>query len=323
MSDPLSQFNWDDLKFFIELVRSGSPSAAGRKLRADHTTVRRRVLALEDALQARLFSTRGQNYGLTVEGDRLLHYAEAIEGLATRAREDVSKSDTAVAGTVRVGAPDGFGSHFLSSRMPALAALHPQLKIQLIMLPRHMNLTNREADMAIALETPNQHRQIIRKLTDYKLYIYGSESYLEGHAPIVGRDDLKNHPFVGYVPDLIYSPKLDYLAELDPAFVAAFESTNVISQMQAIKSGAGLGILPSFLAATEPSLRPVLADDFSIDRQFWLVIHPEAINLTRVRTVIDFVAESVRRERRLFRQPYWDQATASDEEREPAVTADL
>ncbi len=300
---PMNLFNLEDLKFFLELVRSGSPSAASKKIKADHTTVRRRIQALESALQARLFASRGQNYELTPEGDRLLKYAEEIEKLALRAQDDVANSGLSVAGTVRIGAPDGFGAFFLAPRMATFSAAYPDLKIQLIVLPRIMTLSNREAELAIALSPPSQLRQVVRKLTDYKLYVYASESYLETHPPICAVSDLKAHPFVGYIPDLIYAPELDYLAELDPELSTPFESTNIIAQLRSVVAGAGLAILPSFMAKSEPTLRPVLPKEFSIDRQFWLVIHPEAINLARVRTMIELITDSVRRDRSLFLSP--------------------
>jgi DNA-binding transcriptional LysR family regulator len=299
----VKEFNWDDLRYFVELVRTRSPSEAARRLKADHTTVRRRVSALEDALRTRLFASRGQEYELTPEGEQLLSYAVAMEAMALRARDEIANSDLQVAGSVRIGVPEGFGSYFLGPRMAVFGASHPNLKIHLAVLPRIMNLSNREADVAIAYSPPEQLRQIVRRLTDYKLYIYASRSYLERHAPIEKVEDLREHAFIGYIPDLIYAPQLDYLTELPVQVASRFEATSVVTQARAVIAGAGLCILPGFIAAVETDLVPVLPEEFNITRQFWLVIHPDSINLTRVRTVINQMAEIIRLEQDLFRSP--------------------
>jgi DNA-binding transcriptional LysR family regulator len=293
-------FDWNDLRFFLELVRTGSPSSAGRRLKADHTTVRRRVDSLEDALCARLFAVRGPTYQLTAEGDRLLKYAEEIETLANRLQSEIANSDLAVSGTVRVGAPDGFGAFYLAPRMAKLSLEHPELQMQLIVLPRVINLSNREADIAIALSPPSQQRQIVRKLTKYRLGIYASAIYLRGRPPIVSAADLATHTFIGYVPELLHTPELDLLPQLGATQGATFELTSIVAQVQAAIAGAGLCVLPSFIASAEPRLQAVLPHVLNLEREFWLVIHPEVVNLARVRAVIDFIAEQVRRDRDLM-----------------------
>ena len=293
-------FSWDDLKYFLALVRTGNPTSAARGVKADHTTVRRRISALEAALRTHLFSSRGGDYELTAEGDRLLKYAEEMESLAGRIEEDIANSDRAISGTVRIGAPDGFGSYFLAPRLPLLSSTFPGLAIQLVILPRVINLSNREADVAIALSVPNQNRQIVRKLIKYKLHVYGSKTYLDTHPPITTLTDLSSHRFIGYIPDLIYTPELDYLPEASLELQSSFESTSVIAQVQAASAGYGLMILPTFIAASDKTLQPVLPNLFCLEREFWLVIHPESVNLTRVRAVIDFITEQTRREKALF-----------------------
>lgn len=296
----MRDFEWSDLKFFLELVRAGNPSSAGRRLHADHSTVRRRVAALEDALHARLFANRGPVYDLTPEGEQMLRYAEAIESLAIRAEEEVSQRDLAVSGTVRIGAPDGFGALFLAPRLAALGKTYPDLRFHVVILPRVVNLSNREADIAVSHSQPNQQRQVVRRLTNYRLRLYAAPEYLAAHPPIEKLDDLSQHRFIGYVRDLIADADLDLVPSPESAAPSVFESTNILAQRESAAAGLGLCVLPDFVASRDSRLVPVLPDAFSVTRQFWLVIHPEMINLARVRTVIDFVVESVRSERALF-----------------------
>jgi DNA-binding transcriptional LysR family regulator len=293
-------FEWSDLKFFLVLVRSGNPASAGRSLKADHTTVRRRVAALEDALQARLFSSRGPTYELTPEGEQLLGYAEAIETLTIRAEDEISRRDLQLSGVVRVGAPDGFGAMFLAPRLVELAALHPHLQLQLAILPRVVNLSNREADIAIGYSPPNQQRQIVRRLTNYRLQLYASPGYIASHPPIKTVDDLAQHQVIGYMRDMLTDMDLDAVPTLGDDVPTVFESTSVLAQIEATAAGLGVAVLPDFMARPDARLVPILEGEFKLIRQFWLIIHPETINLARVRAVIDFVTECVRRDQNLF-----------------------
>lgn len=293
-------FDWNDLRYFLELARSGSAKAAGRRLRADHTTVRRRLQLLETALGARLLDSQSGIYQLTEAGTHLLQLAERVESLALEAQNHVADAAHGVSGHVGIGAPEGFGTEYLAPRIPALLGRHPELRLGLVALPRVFNLSKREADIAVALTPPNQQKQIVRKLTGYRLGLYASKRYLADAAPIRRLSDLKTHVFVGYIGELLYSAELDYLPELGFPVRPAFESSSIMAQKRAIECGFGVGILPHFLAAATPDLLPVLPDQLSLDRNFWLVVHPEVVNLIRVRTVIDHIVDMVQRDRALF-----------------------
>lgn len=296
----MRQFEWTDLRYFLELVRSGNPTAAGRRLQVDHNTVRRRVSALEDALKAKLFNSRGPSYSLTVEGDRLYKYAEAIEALTIRAEEAVATSDLAVSGTVRVGAPNCFGGYFLARRLAQWSTTQPDLRLKVLVQPPNVNLSSRDTEVSVLLTRPNQLRQIVRKLTDYSVHLYASPTYLASAPPLNGLDDLPHHRFVGYIPDLLDAPQLDVLPQLGDGTEAVFESSSISAQLEATAAGAGLCVLPDFVASTYPGLEPVLQNAFGMTREYWLSIHPEMINLARVRAVIDIIVESVRQEPQLF-----------------------
>lgn len=295
----MDSFDWNDLRYFIELVRTNSHSAAGKRLKADHTTVRRRVAALEDALQARLFTTREQPLELTSAGEEMLRYAEQIESLTLQASEKVMRTDVQVSGVVRIGAPDGFGSSFLAPRLRPLLDEHPELDIELVAIPRVFNLSKREADIAIALSPPVQNRQIVRKLTSTRLSLYATTSYLESH-PIRSLSDLVDHRLVTYIPDLLYAPELDYPTFLGVPIGSTFETTSLIAQLNAALAGLGIAILPHYLTAGEERLHRVLADEFSLEREFWLSVHPDLSQLARVRTVINFIVNQVQHNRALF-----------------------
>ncbi|KQX23385.1 MULTISPECIES: LysR family transcriptional regulator [unclassified Sphingomonas] len=292
-------FDWNDLRFFLNLVRTNSYQGAARRLRVDHTTVRRRITSLEDALQARLFSTREQPLELTAAGEQMLRYAESIEALTQQATESLNGANNELIGTVRIGVLDGFGTCFLTPRLKPLLDKHPQLKIELVVLSRLFNLSNREADIAIAPAPAEQRRLIVRKLTDSRLFLSASDDYLAEH-PIEKLEDISSHRIVTYLPELVFSPEMDYLNFIDPPVSRTFEATNVIAQLEAVAGGIGIGLLPYFMTARYPNVRRVLPDRFSLDREYWLVAHPDTINIARIRTVIDYLVAIVKADHKLF-----------------------
>lgn len=292
--------DWNHLQDFLAVARSGRLTAGARALGADHTTVARRLAALETALRARLFDRSPQGYVLTAHGERLMVRAEAVESLMLAAQAEVGEADLSVSGVVRIGAPEGFGSYFLAPRLPELAERHPDLEIQLVAIPGTLSLSKREADVAITLSAPREGRLISRKLTDYRLGLYGAPAYLEARAPITRRADLKDQRFIGYIEELLYAPELDYMQAPDVDIHVAFKSSNLIAQLQACVAGAGLAVLPEFVAHGRPYLRRVLPETVGLTRAFHLVVHADLKAVARVRAVMDFISDSVKAERGLF-----------------------
>jgi DNA-binding transcriptional LysR family regulator len=295
----MDAFDWNDLRFFLNLVRAGSYQGAARRLRVDHTTVRRRIAALEEALQASLFVAQEQSPVLTAEGQEMLRYAEGIEALAEQASEKLKGTDNEQVGTVRIGVLDGFGTYFLTPRLKLLLDRHPALKIELVVLSRLFNLSNREADIAIAPAPPQQRRLIVRKLTDTRLFLYASGAYLEEN-PVESLKDVSSRRLVTYVPELVFSPEMDYLNFIDTPILHTFEATNVITQIEAVASGIGIGVLPNFMASRFSHLQRVLPEEFSLNREYWLVAHPDTINIARIRIVVDFLVAEVKANQALF-----------------------
>jgi DNA-binding transcriptional LysR family regulator len=296
----MDHFDWDDLRFFLAVARSGRLTAAARRLSADHATVSRRIASLEQALKAKLFERRPQGYTLTLHGERLLAKAESMETDALMIQSEIGGADMALSGMVRIGAPDGFGVHFLAARLARLAAEHRGLELQLVAMPRLLSLSKREADIAITLAPPKEGKAIARKLTEYRLGLYAAPDYLAAHPPITSVADLGAHAMIGYIDDLIFTPELDYLDEVLKGMRARLQSSNLIAQMQAAAAGGGLCILPEFMAQGEPRLVKVLPDEVRLTRDFWLVVHADLKDVARVRTTIDFIVREVKAARGLL-----------------------
>ena len=151
----------------------------------------------------------------------------------------------------------GLASCFLAPRLGALTALHKELKIQLVPVPRSFSLSRREADIAITVERPTEGRLVAAKLVDYTLGLYCSKGYAEANGLPASRDELTGHRLIGYVPDLVINPTLDYASEFSPSWDAGFAISSALGQVEAVRSGAGIGILHSFIVRDMPDLVPV------------------------------------------------------------------
>ncbi|MDE1150509.1 MAG: LysR family transcriptional regulator [Azospirillaceae bacterium] len=293
-----SSFDWDALQSFLAVVRTGRLTAAARRMGVDHTTLGRRIADLERALQAQLFTRSVQGYALTPQGEKLLASAQAMESLALGVMEDVAGSSLKVAGSVRIGAPDGFGTLFLARHLAELGERHPDLRLELVTMPRLFSLTKREADIAIGLAPPQEGRLHARKLTDYQLGLYATDDYLARHGEPTRRADLRGHRLIGYVGDLIYAPELDYIPLIGPPggrdLAPSITSSNLLAQYQMTLAGHGLCVLPCFMAAPDTRLRRVMVDAVSLTRSFWLIVHSDLRDLARVRITTDFIVEAVR-----------------------------
>lgn len=291
--------NWDDVRMFLAVARTGQLLAASRRLGVNHATLSRRVTALEEALKTRLLIRRTNGCDLTAEGETFLRAAERMETEMLAAQASIGRIDTAVAGTVRVGAPDGFGVSFLAPRLGKLTARHPELKIQLVPVPRSFSLSQREADIAITLERPEQGRLVSSKLTDYTLGLYASRDYLAENGTPETVDELKAHRRVGYVEDLIFTASLNFTGEIMRSWDAGFEISSATGQTEAVRSGAGIGILHDYIARQHDELVRVLPAN-TIRRAYWTTWHESARDLARVRTVAEFLQELVRQEHDIF-----------------------
>jgi DNA-binding transcriptional LysR family regulator len=286
--------DWDWLQSFLAVARAGKLTTAARQLQLDHSTLSRRLGALERELHAKLFERSVSGYALTQQGEQLLKHAELIESTVLTIQSDVANTSSRVSGVVRIGAPDGFGTAFLAPRLGRLSALHPDLEIQLVATPRSFSLSKREADIAIGLSCPEQGRLHARHLADYELGVYASKARLDFWSGVKVPEDLSRHVFVSYIDELIFAPELDYVPLISKDIVPKFKSSSLIAQQQAVAAGTGFGVLPCFLGDTDPRLMRVLAEDIALVRTLWMIVHSDTRDLARVRVTTDFIASEAR-----------------------------
>ena len=285
-------YNWNDLKFFLEVARAGSLSAAARAMRTDHATVGRRVMALERAISQTLFHRSPLGYMLTPHGEALLGIAEQMEANALQAAALSGRPETGVSGSIRLTTPDGFGNHFLARHRHAFAARYPRLTLELATIQQILSHSLREGDVAVTLSPPRRGQFLVTRIADYRLKVYASAAYLDRAPAIARRGDLIKHEFVGYVDDLIFAKELDYLDEVIAGLKARLQSTSLFAQVTATRLGQGLCVLPTYLAAPFPELVAVLGDEITLYRSYWMSYHVDLAHLPRVKALREFLVET-------------------------------
>ena len=263
---------WDDMKVFLAVAREASLSGAGRILKMDPATVGRRVARFENALETPLFVKSPQGYALSAAGDRLLSHAEDAEQAMRAAKEALSGPSETLAGQIRIGAPDGSANYLLPQVCARISVENPDLDIQIVALPRVINLSRREADMAITVSAPTATHLKVQKICDYKLHLAASRHFLREFPPITSVEDLKQHKLVGYIPDMIFDRELDYLNEIGLERVA-LASNSVSVQLRLVTQGTALCVAHDFTLPFHRPLRKVLPDKISLTRSFYLVQH--------------------------------------------------
>lgn len=285
------QLNWDNLRIFLAVARSQSALEAAAQLEMDHSTISRRLHRLEKEIGSKLFDRNPQGHLLTTAGHRLLEHVEQIEGTLARVDSEIGGDSQVLTGQVRLGATEGFGSYFLAPHLAHFCARHPAITVELLAVPRFINLSKREADLAINIERPQTGSYVFCKLSDYRLQIYATAGYLAQHPPIRSLADLASHSMIGYVDELSFSPELRYLQQLAPGAQVPLRSTSIIAQFCAARRGQGLAVLPCFLASSAPDLIPVLPDTAGVIRSFWLIAPKERRETARVRALWDYLRQ--------------------------------
>ena len=282
--------NWDDIKIFLEVARAERLSVAARRISVDASTISRRLHQLEEQLSTQLFKRTTQGHVLTDDGKKLLETARRMEQDAMFAIDNIKGESDINAGLVRIGVTEAFGNQFIAPNLLSLSAQHPEIQIDLLHFSRDVKISRNEADIAIAIEKPKSTSMILTKLSDYKLQLYvAKNSPLKNDITSIA--DLSAKPWVSYVDKLLFTEQLSYLNELNMPTNSILRSTSIISQLTAIQSGIGIGILPCFIADNSPNLVKVLQDEVAIIRSFWLITHPEIKRLTRVNTVWEYLKQ--------------------------------
>ena len=296
---------WDDLRFFLAVARGGSLGRAAQALGVDHSTVVRRLQALEDALQTRLFRRAGRGRQLTDAGRTMLGEAERLE-IAVRAIErDVANRDLQRAGTIKVSTPDGIAVALMPELVLSFHTANPDIRVEIVTSNTPLDLASHEADIELRPTRRPTREARGRKLGRIAFGLYGAPRYLARRRARLRAgpesEGFDRHDWI--LPDPvalpIYAPARWLRGLVPPNRVIASASSAVV-MLAMIEQGLGLAALPCYLADQARGVRSLMLLDEAMWGELWLLTHPELSRTARVRAFLDHAGLYFARRRRLI-----------------------
>jgi DNA-binding transcriptional LysR family regulator len=295
--DSGEMLNWDDLRYLLALADTGSLARAARALEVDHTTVGRRIEALEASLGVRLFTRTTLGYALTQEGEALMPQFRQVEA-AVLAVERGASARGGLEGVVRVTSMPTLGVRYLAPRLATFRREHPDLSVELIAGSSVLDLARREAEIAVRFVRSTHDHLLVRRAGQHAYALYASEAYLARRPAPSGPGELASHDILS--PEL-RSGAVDaqWIRRIAPGARIAFTSNLTICVLEAALAGGGIAVLPCYLGDAEPTLRRLPMPD-EPRQSLWIAVHRDLAQTRRVRTVLDFLHAELRRDQTML-----------------------
>lgn len=293
MTSPARRPSPDDLLVLLAVGRTGKYTTAADELGLNHTTISRRIAALEAAMGGRVLARVAGGWELTDLGRDALAAAEAVE-TAVRSLTTDTAGHRALEGVVRISATDGFSAYIAAPAAAAVQRSHPKVAVEIVAATRRATQQRSGLDVEVVVGEPKVHRAKALRLGDYCLGLYGSQEYLAAHGAPTNIADLHRFPLVYFIDSMLQVDDLDLATSFAPAMRESVTSTNVFVHVEATRASAGLGLLPCFMADRHGDLVRVLPAEVSIRLTYWLVTRAETLRRPEVAAVVEAIGDRVR-----------------------------
>lgn len=295
--------DWDKLRIFHAVADAGSLTHAGETLHLSQSAVSRQVRALEESLNTTLFHRHARGLILTEQGELLFDATKSMNKRLEAAAARIRDSEEEVFGDLRVTTTTGFGTLWLAPRLPKLYEQYPDLKIDLMLEERVLDLPMREADVAIRMKEPSQADLIRKKLMSVRMRLYASQTYLDQRGGITDIDEIGNHRLICQSPS---SAQVSAGATLVQHLLAyevpsLFTVNNYFGVLQGVLNNLGIGVLPDYVTEDFPDLVRVLPDLESGEVPVFLAYPEELRQSKRISAFRDFVQDEIFAHRKKIR----------------------
>jgi DNA-binding transcriptional LysR family regulator len=290
----MKDLDWNDLRFALALGRERTLTAGAKALGVSQPTASRRLVALEESVGTKLFLRGAGGYVPTDAGRRLL---AVLEGVSTALAQTatLASDDRKIEGVVRVAVTDLTAMHLLETALPLLRRKHPALLVELLVGGKVVDLSRREADLAVRLVPPEGAELVARGLGEMRYALYASEAYVTKYGAPTDANDLTGHAVIEPIGELAASPEAQYLRDHVRGTTVALRTTSMLAMAHAARAGMGLVILPAPIAASVGGLVRVASVPALKPRRLWLVAHRDARKIPRLRAVMDAIEKDLRK----------------------------
>jgi DNA-binding transcriptional LysR family regulator len=288
--------DWDDLRYFLAIHRHATLARAASALGINATTVGRRLAALEERMEARLFDRTPDGYALTPTGRDLLSHAESIEAETLAIERELLGADQRLSGSVRVTATEMLATRFVMPHLPAFRTRCPEIILLLECTNRTVSLARREADVSLRLARPREDNVVARRLSSVPVALYASQGYLErAGMPSDAEADLGGHDVILFADSRAFALENEWFHPRIAGARVALRSDSVSSVYAATVAGLGIALLPVAVAEHDGALRRVPTSTSPEPRAIWQAVHADLQKSRRIRVVLDFLGDVLTR----------------------------
>jgi len=294
----MQTMSWDEFRLVRAIAESGSLAGAGDLLGLNHSTVFRRLNALEQGLGSRLFERARAGYAPTPAGEEMVALAARMFEEITEFERRVAGRDVKPSGELRVTTNDSLVAHLTTPMFGAFCRQYPEIKLDVVIDNRPLNLSRRDADVAIRATSEPPENLIGRRIATMGWSVYGAKG-----CAIPQTDDpadLADRTWIGFGDAIGAIGPARWMASKVPNSRVFYKLNTVLGLSQAIEAGLGIGFAPCFIGDRSPGLVRLLRNPVAYDDSLWLLTHPDLKNAARVRAFVDFIGRELMRQRPLI-----------------------
>ncbi len=286
--------DWDQVKYFLYIAKTGSLSRAAKALKVNHSTVSRRIKALEKMLKTRLFDKMPTGIKLTASGDTLLKHALVIEGHINSARQALKGQGELLCGTIRISTEDTFGFHILPDLLDKFRKKYPHVVLDLNITSSFANLTHREADIVITARKKPPEHLVGRHLGPIKMILTASHRYLQRFGTPETMKDLSQHRILCPNETLGHLKIVRWIHKNIPEENIVFMSDKLLSLFHMAKRHVGIAVLPHNLIKHEKDLVPLIPLPENCGSDAWVLTHPDLKETLTIKTFIKYIGDNLK-----------------------------
>jgi DNA-binding transcriptional LysR family regulator len=292
----MAAFAWDDLRFVLAVAEARSLAGAARRLGVNHTTVLRRIAALEERLGVRLFERLPAGHALTPAGEQVVDAARETDDRMTALERRLLGQDLRPSGIVRVTTTDTLMASILPALLAEFRAIHPRIVLEVTQSNRLVDLNRRDADVAIRPADDPPQTMIGRRIADVAFAIHGAPVH-RPRSPVL---DLSTRPWIGLDETLAHTTVARWMRSNVPDEAVVLRVDSLLAMQLAARAGLGLAALPCYLGATAPELVRIQGPIAEMRSALWILSHPDLRYAARVRAFAAFAVAALSRHRSLF-----------------------
>jgi len=287
---------WSDLQYFVAVCQRGSIGGAAQALGVNHSTVLRRIANLESTLDVRLFDRLPRGYALTSHGQELATEVSGVQEQLESAQRRVTGADLALSGLIRLTAPDTLVQSLLLPMLADFQRTHPQVQLEIVGNNNFLNLTQREADVAVRGSNSPPENLIGRRVGNIQTALYASRTYLASLGPDQGEADWR---WVGHDASLAHLLSAKWMQKHIAPERVGIRVTSLVAMTEAVAAGFGVGWLLCPLGDVAPELVRLQEPPRDLDTQIWVLTHPDLRRIARVKALTDYLGERLSADPRL------------------------